>query len=130
MLQQRYGSDVLSSSSWVSENSKYVFPHNQTDDGRGCDFAFTVKAKLHRIEVKSSSGDDESFTLGSSEISLAMELASKKRGRRELFMLVHVKNALSAAPQAVVLPNPYESKSAGLFSIEKADARVRYRPKR
>lgn len=129
MLQQKYGSDVVSSSSWVSENSKYVFPHNQADDGRGCDFAFTVKGKLHRIEVKSSSGDDESFTLGSSEISLAMELASKKRGRRELFMLVHVKNALSAAPKAVVLPNPYESKSAGMFSIEKADARVRYRPK-
>lgn len=28
MLQQRYGNDVISSSSWVSENSKYVFPHN------------------------------------------------------------------------------------------------------
>jgi hypothetical protein len=130
MLQQRYGSDVVSSSSWVSENSKYVFPHNQADDGRGCDFAFTVKGKLHRIEVKSSSGDDESFTLGSSEISLAMELASKKRGRREVFMLIHVKNALSKTPQAVVLPNPYEANSAGLFSIEKADARVRYRPQR
>jgi hypothetical protein len=129
MLRQRYGSDVVSSSSWVSENSKYVFPHNKADDGRGCDFAFTIKGTLHRIEVKSSSSDDESFTLGSSEISLAMELASKKRGRRELFMLVHVKNALSAAPQAVVLPNPYDPRSAGMFSIEKADARVRYKPK-
>lgn len=129
MLQQRYGSDVFSSSSWVSENSKCVFPHNQADDGMGCDFAFTVKGMLHRIEVKSSSGDDESFTLTSSEISLAKELASKKRGRREMFMLVHVKNVLSTSPQAVVLPNPYESKSACLFRIEESDARVRYRPK-
>jgi hypothetical protein len=127
MLQHSYGSNTVSSSSWVSENSKYVFPHNHADDRRGCDFAFTVKGKPYRIEVKSSSGDDQTFTLGSSEISLAMDLASKKRGRREVFMLVHVKNALSAAPQAVVLPNPYESKSAGLFDIEKADARVRYR---
>ena len=130
MLQLQYGNEAVSSSSWVSENSKYVFPHNQADDNRGCDFAFTVKGKQHRIEVKSSSGDDESFTLGSSEIALAMNLASKKRGRHERFMLIHVKNALSEAPQAVILPNPYESKSAGMFSIEKADARVRYRPKR
>ena len=129
MLQQRYGNEVVSSSSWVSENSKYVFPHNQADDSRGCDFAFTIKGKQHRVEVKSSSGDDDSFTLGSSEIALAMDIASKKRGRRELFMLIHVKNALSVSPHAVVLPNPYEPKYTGMFSIEKADARVRYKPK-
>ncbi len=129
MLQLRYGSEVVSSSSWVSENSKFVFPHNLADDRRGYDFTFSVRGKLHRIEVKSSSGDDESFTIGSSEIALAMSLATKKRGRRERFLLIHVKNALSAAPQAVILPNPYSPPSAGMFSIEEADARVRYRPK-
>jgi hypothetical protein len=129
MLQRTYGAEVVSSSSWISENSRYVFPHNPVDDGKGCDFIFTVKGKPHRIEVKATSGDDEVFSLGSSEIVLAMELARKKRGRRDVFIIVHVLNALTDKPRAVVLPNPYETKYAGMFSIETADARVRYTPK-
>jgi hypothetical protein len=128
-LQQKYGSYVVSSSTWVSENSRHVFPHNQADNGRGCDFAFTANGKLLRVEVKSSAGDDEAFTLGSSEIRLAMELGTRGKRRREIFVLVHVNNALSTAPTAVVLPNPYDPKYAAMFSIEEADARVRYRAK-
>lgn len=127
MLQKEYGSDVVSSSTWVSENGKRVFPHNEADDGMGCDFAFAAGGKLLRVEVKSSTGHDEAFTLGSSEIRLAMELGAKKKRRREVLLLVRVKNALSAAPSAVVLPNPYDPRYAALFSTEEADARVRYR---
>jgi len=80
-----------------------------------------------RVEVKATAGNDEMFTLGSSEIRLAMEIGAKGKRRGEIFILVHVKNALSPQPTTVVLPNPYDPKHTGLFSIEEADARVRYR---
>jgi hypothetical protein len=127
MLRQQYGEDAVPSSAWISENSRRVFAHNQADDARGCDFAFTVKGRQYRVEVKASSGDDESFTLGSSEIRLAMDIGTKGRRRKETFVLVHVKVALTAQPTAVVLPNPYDPKHAGVFVVEEADARVRYR---
>lgn len=127
MLRRMYGEDAVSSSAWVSENSRRVFPSNQTDDGRGCDFAFTVKGRQYRVEVKATSGDDDSFTLGSSEIRLAMDVAGKGKRGREVFVLVHVKKALSTQPVAVVLNNPYDPKHASVFDIEEADARVRYR---
>jgi hypothetical protein len=126
MLRQEYGEDAVSSSAWISENSQRAFPFNEADDSMGCDFAFTAKGKQFRVEVKSSTGDDESFTLGSSEIRLAMEIATKKKRRRIVFVLVHVRNALSAQPTAVVLPNPYDSRNADRFKVEEAGARVRY----
>ncbi|WP_333981576.1 sacsin N-terminal ATP-binding-like domain-containing protein [Burkholderia gladioli] len=127
MLRQQYGEDAVPSSAWISENSRRVFTFNQADDTRGCDFAFTVKGRQYRVEVKASAGDDETFKLGSSEIRLAMEIGTKGKRRREVFVLVHVKNALSPQPSAVALPNPYDPKHTGMFSIEEADARVRYR---
>jgi hypothetical protein len=105
MLRQQYGEDAIPSSAWISENSRRVFAHNQADDAQGCDFAFTVNGRQYRVEVKASSGDDETFTLGSSEIRLAMDIGIKGKRRKETFVLVHVKNALTAQPTAVVLPN-------------------------
>lgn len=128
MLQRNYGSDTVNASAWVSENSKRVFPYNQADDGKKCDFAFAVKGKLLRVEVKSSAGDDEAFKLGSSEIRLAIGLGTRGKRRREVFVLVQV--ALSATPMTVVLPNPYDPLFAGMFIIGEADARVRYRVKK
>ncbi|MBP0621998.1 sacsin N-terminal ATP-binding-like domain-containing protein [Cupriavidus consociatus] len=127
MLRQQYGEDAVPASAWVSENSRHVYEFNQCDDGRGCDFQFTAKGKQFRVEVKASAGDDEIFTLGSSEIRLALEIGTKGKRKREIFLLVHVKNALSAQPSAVVLPNPYDPKYAGMFRVEEAGARVRYR---
>ena len=126
MLRQQYGEDAVPSSAWISENSLQVFKFNQADDARGCDFAFTAKGKQYRVEVKASAGDDEIFTMGSSEIRLAMEIGTRKKRRREVFVLVHVKNALSRQPTAVVLPNPYDPKHSATFRIEEAGARVRY----
>ena len=127
MLRQQYGEDAVPSSAWISENGRRVFTFNQADDARGCDFAFTAKGKQYRVEVKAYAGDDETFKLGSSEIRLAMEIGTKGKRRREVFVLVHVKNALSPQPSAVVLPNPYDPKHTEMFSIEEADARVRYK---
>ena len=130
MLRQKYGEDAVPSSAWRSENSRRVFRFNEADDTKGCDFAFTAKGKQFRVEVKASAGDDETFTLGSSEIRLALDIGTKGKRRREVFVLVHVNNALSAQPSAVVLPNPYDPKYRGMFIVEEADARVRYHARR
>lgn len=131
MLQSKYGSDVISASAWVSENSKMRFPHNECSDSKGYDITFTYDNILYRVEVKSTNGEDESFSLGSSEIRLAMDLAKPRKRAKEVFILVHVKNALSEAPSFTVLPNPYNDKYKDQFIIEEAEARVRYhvRPK-
>jgi len=107
-----------------------VFPENKpfADDGAGCDFRFAVASRTFFVEVKSSSGEDETFTLGSSEIKLAMELArAKSRKQRERFIILRVLNATSAIPVFQVLPNPYDERFQSLFDIFEAGARVRYR---
>ncbi len=126
MLQAQYGSDIVSASSWISDNSKYVFPTNVRDDTRGCDFSFSANGRLFRVEVKATTGTEQTFTLGSSEIRLAMELGKKARRNRERFVLVHVMQALSASPVVAVLPNPYDGRFSDMFRIIEADARVRY----
>lgn len=127
MLRLRYGEEAVSASAWISENSRYVYEANLADDGFGCDFKFTAKGRQYRVEVKATQGDTDIFSLGSSEIALAMEIAGKTKRRKETFLIVHVKNALSVSPTALVLPNPYDPSSEGLFRIEEAEARVRYR---
>jgi hypothetical protein len=130
MLQNNYGSSAVSASSWVSGNSALVFPDNKTDDGKGCDFVVVLQDRTYYIEVKSSEGDSESFTLGSSEIRLAMELTKKTRQKRkEIFLMLRVSNALTTTPSFQLLPNPYDQKYQSFFVIEEADARVRYRSK-
>lgn len=127
MLQNKYGASAVSPSAWVSGNSALVFPYNKTDDGRGCDFVVVLQYRTYYIEVKASEADQESFTLGSSEIRLAMELSKKTRKRRkETFAILRVSNALTAAPSFQLLPNPYDPRYQSLFVIEEADARVRY----
>jgi hypothetical protein len=128
MLRLRYGQEAVSASAWISENSKYVYEANSVDDGFGCDFKFSAKGRQYRVEVKATQGDTDVFSLGSSEIALAMEIAGKTKRRKETFLIVHVKNALSVSPTALVLPNPYDPSSEGLFRIDEAEARVRYRP--
>lgn len=128
MLRLHYGEEAVSASAWISENSRYVYEANPADDGFGCDFKFSAKGRQYRVEVKATQGDADVFSLGSSEIALAMEIAGKTKRRKETFLIVHVKNVLSVSPNAVVLPNPYDPGSEGLFRIEEAEARVRYRP--
>lgn len=130
MLQNTYGASAVSASSWVSGNGALVFPDRKTDDGKGCDFVVALQDRTYYIEVKSSEGDNESFTLGSSEIRLAMELGKKRRRRRkETFLVLRCANALTATPSFQLLPNPYDQKYQLLFVIEEADARVGYQSK-
>jgi hypothetical protein len=129
-LQAEYGANVVTSSAWISMIGVSVFPENVSfaDDGAGCDFRFMAGDRMFFVEVKSSSGTDETFTLGSSEIRLAMDLArAKRRKRRERFVILRVMNAMSAKPAFQVLPNPYDERFQGFYSIVEAGARVRYR---
>lgn len=127
MLQKSYGPSVVHQGVWVSGNSNQVFPDNKTDDGHGCDFVIHHNGKTFSIEVKASQGEDETFKLGSSEIRLSMELAKKKRNRKEVFQILHVTNALTETPSFRLLPNPYDQKYQSYFMVEDADARVRYK---
>ncbi|PVY69419.1 histidine kinase/DNA gyrase B/HSP90-like ATPase [Cupriavidus alkaliphilus] len=129
LLRRQYGSEVVTDSSWKSENSLRTFPSNQVDDSLGYDISFTHKNVLYRVEVKATQGEDETFKLGSSEIRLASKLVRRGRRKKEVYLLVHVKNALSSNPTAVVLPNPYDPSFSGLFDTVEADARIRYRSK-
>jgi len=91
-LKHQYGSHIVSASAWLSSNSLHVYP-DQTcvDDSAGCDSRFVVKGKTYHIEVKASSGEDDMFTFGSSEIRLAMGVSKSKQSRRRgVFMLLRV----------------------------------------
>jgi len=133
-LQSAYGKEVVSASNWISGSSAKVFPSNTCDDGAGYDITVSLPKKTYFIEVKSSSGEDESFKLGSSEIRFAMAQAAArqkakraKRAHNETYLIMRVLNALSDKPEFQMLPNPYDQQYQALFVMEEADARVRYR---
>lgn len=125
-LQSKYGDNVVTPDCWISDNSKRKFRNNRTDDNYGCDFKIRIGKKTYCIEVKSSSGEDEIFELGSSEIRLAIELANK---RNTVFSIIHVTNSLSEEPEFHHLPNPYSKKFRSLYRIEDAGLRIRYESK-
>lgn len=126
MLSKTYGNLVVHPATWKSSNSVHVFPNNTADDSFGCDFVISHMKKNYHIEVKASSGDDETFELGSSEIRHAMDLTRK---RNEIFLILHVNDVFSHTPRFRVLPNPYDPRYQKLYFIEDAGARVRYKPK-
>jgi hypothetical protein len=126
MLNKTYGSEVVHPGTWKSSYSQKVFPSNVPEDEIGCDFIINRGKITYHIEVKSSMDENDSFELGSSEIRKAMALIKKKR---QIFMIMHVQNALSKNPKFRLLPNPYDPKCQGVYSIEDAGARIRYRLK-
>jgi hypothetical protein len=131
MLQAKYGSPVVTASAWKSSYSAWVFKDNRIFDDCGCDFVVSVEGRTFYIEVKSSEGEQDRFTMGSSEISLAKNLSRKSRKKqRETFVVLRVLNALTASPVFQILPNPYDAKYQGKFDIEDADARIRFNPRR
>jgi hypothetical protein len=129
-LQLKYGERVISPSNWISGYSAKAFPDNAmyVDEGRGCDICFTVKGCTFYIEVKSSEESETSFTLGTSEVRLAREVAHRRRRRpREEFVILKVDNALTSTPAFTLLPNPYDPKYQDRFAIIDEGARVNYR---
>jgi hypothetical protein len=129
-LQLKYGSEVITPSNWVSAYSAKAFPDNAlyVDEGRGCDIVFTLDSCTFHIEVKSSEEDGTGFTLGTSEILCAREIAQKRRRRdREKYFVLKVDHALSSEPKFTLLPNPYDPAHQDRFVIVDEGARVTYR---
>lgn len=129
-LQLKYGSEVITPANWVSAYSAKAFPDNAlyVDEGRGCDIVFTLDGCTFYIEVKSSEEDGTGFTLGTSEILCAREIAQKRRRRdREKYFVLKVDHALSSEPKFTLLPNPYDPAHQDRFVIVDEGARVTYR---
>ena len=122
-LQKMYGAEEIGPSCWISENSRYRYPENATNDSYGCDFVVRYGGRTHFVEVKATQGGDTSFELSASEIELAIEKAGK---RKQIFLVLHVVDALSEHPRSSILPNPYDSRHKSKYQFEEAGLRVRY----
>jgi len=70
-LKNRYPHIGLSE--WVSGNKEKFFPGSKGDDGLGCDFCIPVDGRKVMIEVKSHTGDQSFFELGSTELDAAQQ---------------------------------------------------------
>ena len=127
----KYGNEVITPANWVSAYSAKAFPDNAScvDEGKGCDIVFTLDGRTYHIEVKSSEEDGTGFTLGTSEIKCAREIAQKRRKRQsEQFFVLKVDHALTSEPKFTLLPNPYDPAHQDRFVIVDEGARVTYRP--
>ena len=123
VLRKKYGSTIVNSSSWISENSTFKFPGNSVSDDHGCDFKIKHNKKTYFIEVKATQGDEEVFKLGISEIRRAVEVANR---RKEKFIIFHITDALSDSPKFRFLPNPYDKKYSKMYRIFKAQLKIKY----
>lgn len=129
-LQIKYGPDIITPANWVSAYSAKAFPDNASyvDEGKGCDIWFMLDGCTYNIEVKSSEEDSTGFTLGTSEIRHAREIARKSRKRqREEFFVLKVDRVLTLEPAFTLLPNPYDPAHQDRFVIIDEGARVTYR---
>jgi hypothetical protein len=130
-LQLKYGPEIITPANWVSAYSAKAFPDNASyvDEGKGCDISFMLDGCTYNIEVKSSEEDGTGFTLGTSEIRHAREIARKSRKRqREEFFVLKVDCVLTPEPKFTLLPNPYDPAHQDRFVIIDEGARVTYRP--
>jgi len=123
-LLKSYGSGIVNPNCWISENSLRKYPQNKVDESFGCDFVIRHERKTYYVEVKATSGDEEYFELGLSEIRLAVEKANR---RRDKFLIMHVTDALSEKPEFQFLPNPYDKKHQKSYDIQNAGLRIRYK---
>lgn len=129
-LQLKYGPGIITPANWVSAYSVKAFPDNApyVDEGKGCDIWFMLDGCTYSIEVKSSEEESTGFTLGTSEIRHAREIARKSRKRqREAFFILKLDHVLTRTPGFTLLPNPYDPAHQDRFIILEEGARVSYR---
>ena len=124
----KFGSDVVTRDSWVSEIRLKILPlvegePDNTSDSHGFDFRFIHRRRKWHVEVKATMGDDPQFDLGISEINTATRLA---RARGGLWRILRVRNALSDQPEFDWLPNPFEEGSSKLFRLHRGGMMVSY----
>lgn len=114
---------VCTPESWKSENSMYEFQGKTSNDRLGYDFEIRLNKKTYHIEVKTTTGSDPQFELGSSEQRAAIEDSGK---RNTEFVIMFVTDVFEC-PRLHWLPNPYSTKGKELFTIKEAGARVSFR---
>ena len=127
-LREEFGRDVVTRDAWVSEIRLRVFPlvngePDNISDGYGFDFQFTHRGKKWYVEVKATTGDDQQFDLGISEIEAATRYARKRRGR---WRILRVRKALSDQPEFDWLPNPFEEGFKKKFRLHGGGMMVSY----
>lgn len=131
-LREEFGDDIVTQDAWVSELRLRVFPlvngePDNTSDGYGFDFQFNDRGKKWYVEVKATTGDDQQFDLGISEIEAATRFARKRRGR---WRILRVRKALSGQPEFDWLPNPFEEGFKKKFRLHRGGMMVSYSVRR
>ena len=127
-LREEFGDGIVTRDAWVSEIRLSVFPlvngePDNTSDGHGFDFQINDRGKKWHVEVKATTGDDQQFDLGISEIEAATRLARKRRGR---WRILRVRKALSDQPEFDWLPNPFEEGFKNKFRLHRGGMMVSY----
>ena len=127
-LREEFGDGIVTRDAWVSEIRLRVFPlvngePDNTSDGHGFDFQFNGHGKKWYVEVKATTGDDQQFDLGISEIEAATRFARKRRGR---WRILRVRKALSDQPAFDWLPNPFEEGFKKKFRLHRGGMMVSY----
>ena len=126
-LRKSYGEDVVSPTTWKSQNRALAHgrrpgdPDPTADDALGYDFEFVVDGVTHQVEVKASEGDRPAFEMGESETRAARAAVGDESVQ---YLVLRVSDALSATPRVAVLPNPFLPSSSGLFDIRSQGAVV------
>jgi hypothetical protein len=107
---------------WVSGNKERFFPGSKGDDSLGYDFCISVDGRRVMIEVKSHTGDQSYFDLGSTELDAAQEALERK----EIYQIWVIRN-LEGELDIDHLPNPMSREHRKHFRFEVG--RVYYRTK-
>ncbi|MFH1672840.1 MAG: DUF3883 domain-containing protein [Pseudomonadota bacterium] len=110
-LKKRYPHIGLSE--WVSGNKQKFFPGSQDDDSLGYDFCIPVSGHRILIEVKSHTGDQSYFDLGSSELDAAQEALETG----DIYLVWVVRN-LEGGVDIDHLPNPMHKENRKHFRFE------------
>jgi len=110
-LKNRYAHIGLSE--WVSGNKERFFPGSKGDDSLGYDFCVPVDGRKVMIEVKSHTGNQSFFELGSTEL----DAAQKASETGETYQIWVIRN-LAGDLNIDHLPNPMARESRRHFRFE------------
>jgi len=110
-LKNRYPHIGLSE--WVSGNKEKFFPGSKGDDGLGYDFCIPVGGRKVMIEVKSHTGDQSFFELGSTEL----DAAQKAMETGEAYQIWVIRN-MEGDLDIDRLPNPMVRENRKHFRFE------------
>jgi hypothetical protein len=110
-LKKRYHHIGLAN--WVSGNKQKFYPGSQGNDTLGYDFGFSVSGHNFLIEVKSHTGDQTYFDLGSTEL----DAAQRALDTDDIYQIWVLRN-LEGNMEIDRIPNPMDKKNRKHFRFE------------